>query len=85
MKKALILDLDNTLYNWMDAYSISFNNQVEYLCKTLGIERKVILSEFKIVFQKYYSVEIPNAVNKLRVWENCNLSKIEIKKFSQDP
>jgi len=79
MKKALILDLDNTLYNWMDAYANSFREQTIFLCKSLDVKEDVILRDFKNIFKKYNSVEVPNAVYQLSIWNTCNLSEQESK------
>lgn len=75
MAKALILDLDNTLYSWMDAYADSFREQIHFLCDTLNIEESLILRDFKSVFKKYDSVEVPNAVYQLALWNTCDISE----------
>lgn len=83
MKKALILDLDNTLYNWIDAFAESFRKQVFFLSQSLGVEKKVILRDFKSVFKRYNSVEVPNAVYQLPTWSTCKLNEKE-SKYIQD-
>lgn len=72
--KALILDLDNTLYSWMEAYTPSFLAQVGYLAERTQINEKIIKDNFRSVFKKYGSVEIPSAVYELKIWEDINIS-----------
>jgi FMN phosphatase YigB (HAD superfamily) len=84
MKKALILDLDNTLYSWMDAFADSFREQISFICDCLSIEEKTILRQFKVIFKKYDSVEVPNAVNQLSVWDTCALSELDSKQIQNE-
>lgn len=72
--KALILDLDNTLYSWMEAYVPSFLAQVDYLAERTQINEETLKDNFKSVFKKYGSVEIPSAVYELRIWDDINIS-----------
>ena len=57
-KIALILDLDNTLYNWMDAYASGLNAQIDYISKFVPLTKKKIENKFKKVFLKYGEVEV---------------------------
>lgn len=72
-KSALILDLDNTVYNWMDVYAQCLVTQVDYLVKNTGLAKSTIMQSFKQVFIKYCSVEIPHAVYELSIWRNESL------------
>ena len=86
VKKALILDLDNTLYSWMESYVPSFVAQVSYLAEKTQINEEIIKANFGAVFKKYGSVEIPGAVYELKIWEDVNISRevlIEILDNSQ--
>lgn len=74
MKKALILDLDNTLYSWMDAYAVSFREQLEYLCKSLDLNEDILIKDFKKVFLRYGSVEVPEAVSQLGIWDRYRIN-----------
>lgn len=71
--KALILDLDNTLYSWMEAYVPSFLAQINYLEENTLVDKEVIKKDFKSVYKKYGSVEIPTAVFELGMWKTINL------------
>lgn len=72
--KALILDLDNTLYSWMEAYTPSFLAQIGYLVERTHIDEETLKDSFKSVFKKYDSVEIPSAVYELEIWDDINIS-----------
>jgi len=74
MMRAIIMDLDNTLYSWMDAYAPSFWDLVTYLEETTCICRDDIINDFKRVFKVYGSVEIPNAIYELQLWSKLNTS-----------
>lgn len=83
MKKVLILDLDNTLYSWIDGFADSFREQVAFLSLSLSVEKEVILHDFKSIFKKYNSVEVPNAVDQLSVWNACGLHEQECKQIQE--
>ena len=82
--KALILDLDNTLYNWTDAYVAGMQAQVRYLSQKLGRKESTLLKHFKSVFKKYGSVEVPNAVKELGIWEHLNLLETDRVKIEDE-
>lgn len=83
-RKAIILDLDNTLYNWIDAFTPSFKAQVFYLSSHTGISESALLNSFKAVFKDFGSVEIPDAVYKLDVWKEKNFDSSIIKKIQDN-
>lgn len=59
MKKLLITDLDDTLYDWIGFFIPAFYALVDELVVITGIDRKILLSEFKERHQYYGSVEYP--------------------------
>jgi FMN phosphatase YigB (HAD superfamily) len=61
MAKLLITDLDNTLYDWVSYFSQSFEALVNAIHELTGIEINILLSEFKVIHQKYNSSERPYA------------------------
>ncbi|END9091163.1 HAD family hydrolase [Yersinia enterocolitica] len=65
MKKLLITDLDNTLYDWVHFYSTSFGAMLNELVKITGISKETLLDEFKIVHQKHGNIEYPYAALEL--------------------
>lgn len=65
---SLILDLDNTLYSWMDAFAPALDASSKYLSKSLKLPMKTIRDSFKRVFLEHQSVEVVNAVRELDIW-----------------
>lgn len=73
-KKALIFDLDNTLYSWIDSFAPAFDAVSTYLSKVMKIPLKNIRESFKKVFQQHQSVEVINAIKELDIWDAPYLS-----------
>ncbi|HHH0865991.1 TPA: HAD family hydrolase [Yersinia enterocolitica] len=65
MKKLLITDLDNTLYDWVHFYSTSFGAMLNELVKITGIPKETLLDDFKKVHQKHGNIEYPYAALEL--------------------
>lgn len=80
---ALVLDLDNTLYCWMDSYAPGLDAQITYIAKKTGITKKCIRENFKSVFYKHGSVEVVDAVNELDVWNQTSFSCDEIENIKK--
>lgn len=59
MKKLLITDLDDTLYNWLDFFVPSFFSMVDCVSEISGIDRELLYSQYKEKHQFYGSVEYP--------------------------
>lgn len=64
-QKILIVDLDNTLYDWVTFFTASFRSMVAELTKLLQVPEETILSEFKAVHQRYGNSEQPFAILEL--------------------
>ena len=41
-KLSLVLDLDNTLYCWMDAFAPGLDAQITYIAKRTGLTKKSV-------------------------------------------
>jgi hypothetical protein len=65
---SLILDLDNTLYSWKDAFAPALNITCKYLSKSLRLPIRTVRDSFKRVFLEHQSVEVINAVRELDIW-----------------
>jgi FMN phosphatase YigB (HAD superfamily) len=63
--RALITDLDNTLYDWVTFFALSFDAMVAELVRILSVDRQSLLSEFKQIHQRYGSTETPWAALEL--------------------
>lgn len=59
MKRLLITDLDGTLYDWIGFFIPAFYALVDELSSITGIDREVLLSEYKEKHQYYGNVEFP--------------------------
>lgn len=59
--RALITDLDNTLYDWVTYFAASFTAMVDVLAGLLHVEREVLLDDYKQLHQRLGDSEIPFA------------------------
>ena len=66
MPKLLITDLDNTLYDWVSFFSQSFEAMVDSIVELTGIEKSMLLRDFKDIHQKYNSSERPFAALEVK-------------------
>lgn len=82
-KYALVLDLDNTLYCWMDAFAPGIDAQITYISKRIGITKKIVQESFRNVFSKHGSVEIVGAADELDIWAKTNLTNDEISEIKE--
>lgn len=86
-KISLILDLDNTLYSWMDAFAPALNITMRYLSKKAKLPIGTVRESFKRVFRQHHSVEVINSVGELDIWCSDLLTPIErttIQNIAQD-
>lgn len=65
MKKLLVTDLDDTLYNWMGFFVPSFFAMVDEIVSITGLPKEQLLREYKEKHQYYKSVEFPYVSIKL--------------------
>ena len=63
--KLLITDLDNTLYDWVSFYSQSFSAMAEELSKEINVPLDTLLSEYKVIHQRFGNSEKPFATLEL--------------------
>jgi phosphoglycolate phosphatase-like HAD superfamily hydrolase len=61
MKRLLITDLDNTLYDWVTFYARAFRSMTDSLANLLDVPRDQLLDEFKAIHQKFGNSEQPFA------------------------
>jgi len=78
-KRAVILDLDGTLYSWVDYYGPSFRAMVHALNKILDISEEKLIQSFKKVYEKHNSVEYAFSVQELDIWNELNWSEEQIR------
>ncbi|MBJ8390266.1 HAD family hydrolase [Citrobacter cronae] len=63
--KLLITDLDNTLYDWVSFYSQSFSAMAVELSKEINVPLDILLSEYKVIHQRFGNSEKPFATLEL--------------------
>lgn len=80
MKKLLITDLDNTLYDWVSFYAQSFTAMVNELVIILGVPQSVLIEEFRQVHIKHGNSEYPFGALELKSVQQkyAGLSREEI-------
>jgi phosphoglycolate phosphatase-like HAD superfamily hydrolase len=76
----VILDLDNTLFDWVEVWHQSFTAMLEELVRTSGVERETLLQDFKVVFTRHGTSEYAFALEELACLR-AKHSREEIPKF----
>ncbi len=67
--RAVVTDLDNTLYSWVDYIVPSLEAMVASLASTTGLPRVRIVQALKAVYSKYESNEYPFAIQESGIFE----------------
>ncbi len=67
--RAVVTDLDNTLYSWVDYIVPSLEAMVASLASTTGLPRVRIVQSLKAVYAKYESNEYPFAIQESGIFE----------------
>jgi phosphoglycolate phosphatase len=66
--RAVVTDLDNTLYPWVDYIVPSLEAMVDSLAATTGLPRVRIVQSLKAVYSKYESNEYPFAIQESEIF-----------------
>jgi len=66
--RAVVTDLDNTLYPWVDYIVPSLEAMVDSLISTTGLPRVRIVQSLKAVYAKYQSNEYPFAIQESEIF-----------------
>lgn len=74
---AILSDLDNTIYNWVDYFAPSFRGMVHALSKRTGIVEDDIVADFKGVYEQAGSLEYAFSVQELEMARS--MSEDEVK------
>lgn len=64
MIRAVVTDLDNTLYSWVDYIVPSLEAMVASLCASSGLPRIRVVQSLKRVYEKYGSNEYPFVIQE---------------------
>jgi phosphoglycolate phosphatase-like HAD superfamily hydrolase len=80
MIRLVILDLDNTLYNWVDYYVPAFRAMLKELMRLTGLSEEALTASFKRVHQRHRTSEYAFAIEELDILEpwTCGRSVPEI-------
>ena len=65
LKRVLVTDLDNTLWDWFGAWHASFSSMLRVLVYDTGIPQGVLESQLRILHQRYGTVEYSNALSEV--------------------
>ncbi|KKB61165.1 hypothetical protein WM40_24740 [Robbsia andropogonis] len=57
MKKLLITDVDNTLFDWVNVWHQSFQAMLDELCRTSGLKQETLYSSIRAVHQRHGTSE----------------------------
>jgi phosphoglycolate phosphatase len=69
MIRAVVTDMDNTLYSWVDYIVPSLEAMVDSLCRTTGWPRVRVVQALKEVYERYESNEYPFAIQESKLYE----------------
>jgi len=61
-KRLLVCDLDNTLYDWVRYFVLSFYSMVDEVVRLTGCDREQLLDDFRLVHQQHSDSEHPFAL-----------------------
>lgn len=71
----LIVDLDNTLYDWIGFFVPAFFRMIDVAIEILNVDRETLLTDIQLVHQKYGNSEHPFALLETRVVKSRFLGK----------
>ncbi len=73
---AILTDLDNTIYNWVDFFAPSFRAMVHAVAKKLDLNEDVIIEDFKDVYSAYRTLEYSFSVQQLRLCRDMSVEQV---------
>jgi phosphoglycolate phosphatase len=68
--KLLIVDLDNTLYDWISFFVPAFYRMIDVAAEILQVDREVLLTDIQVIHQKYGNSEHPFALLETGIAKN---------------
>jgi FMN phosphatase YigB (HAD superfamily) len=72
---AVIMDVDNTLYNFVDFFGPAFRAMVHTIARKTGVDESSLNDSFRKVYAKYHSLEYPYSIQELDVLGKLDLSR----------
>ena len=73
-RAAVIVDVDNTLYNFVDYFAPAFRAMVHAIARVTRLPEDEIKASFREVYGRFRSLEYPYSVQKLSVLQDAVLS-----------
>lgn len=77
-RRAVITDIDNTLYNFVDFFGPAFRALMHVLVLRTGLSEPELLDGFRTVYAKYQSLEYPYSIQELEVLKKAGLTQEEL-------
>jgi FMN phosphatase YigB (HAD superfamily) len=74
-RSAIIADIDNTLYNFVDFFGPAFRAMLHAISAKTGITEHRLTESFQTVYAKYQSLEYPFSVQELPILREQNLNE----------
>lgn len=65
VKRVLVTDLDNTLWDWFEAWYACFSAMLQSLIDDTGVPQHVLEAQLRSLHQRYRTVEYSNAFNEV--------------------
>lgn len=66
-KKAVIADIDNTLYNFVDFYGPAFRAMLHTVSRMTALPEQMLKQEFRTVYNRHGSLEYPYSIQEIDV------------------
>jgi phosphoglycolate phosphatase len=66
----LLIDLDNTLYNWVDYFGNSFRGMIHALSREMNLDEDELKAAFKVIYKEAGTLEYSFIIQKLPFIEN---------------
>ena len=73
----LITDLDDTIWDWLHMWHASFSPYLDNISRSTGIKQDQLISEFRIIHQKYGTSECSYAYKELKSLKHDHIDTIE--------
>lgn len=80
IKKVVITDLDNTLFDWFNTWYESFSAMLDETSKISGISKAELIEEIRPIHQKYGTAEYAFVLEEIPKLQSMYKSKEEIRK-----
>jgi phosphoglycolate phosphatase len=84
-RRALITDLDNTLYNWIDFFAPSFRAMVHAIARITRLPEADIIESFRQVYSRHRTLEYSFAIQELGILKSLELSTKELEEKIVQP